>query len=118
MKSEFAFESGPEYTEFADRAEKAMGTRGRILGRRMRRNILRLAVEEAPVELADQQLMAYVWHTRVKDRARHEYGNPLLIMILIPLITELAKMLIEWWLERQSNRDNLAAWWSVAARDA
>lgn len=52
------------------------------------------------------------WRKRLVERLREEdgYGNPLLIIILVPLAQLLIKYLIEWLLERRENRDLMAEW--------
>ena len=52
------------------------------------------------------------WRKRLVKRLRSEdgYGNPLLIIILVPLAQLLVKYLIEWLLERRENRDLMMQW--------
>lgn len=53
---------------------------------------------------------ASMWRKRLVDEMREEYGNPLLIIILVPIAQLLIKYLIEWLLERRENRDLMMQW--------
>lgn len=102
------FESSPAFQELDLRFSQSL--KGHLVGRRIRARLLRIAIEVAPDCNLDSDGARKMLKDRIKSRLYGEYGNPLLIMILIPLITELVKILIAWWLERQENRDVMKAW--------
>lgn len=102
------YESSPAFQELEGRFAATL--RGRLIGRRVRARLLKIAIEVAPTECMEDGL----FHDRVKAGIYREFGNPLLVMILIPIITELVKLMIKWWLERQ-NSEILAAWQSHAS---
>lgn len=79
---------------------KAAPLRGRWLG---------AAVETYPGDIWDG---GAEWRRRLVKRMRQEegYGNPLLIIILVPIAQLLIKYLIEWLLERRENRDLMMTW--------
>ena len=53
----------------------------------------------------------------IERRIRQDYSNPILIMILIPIVTELVKIFLLWLVERRSNAV-LAASWTLESHDA
>ena len=101
-----SYVDSPAFAELDARFRSKL--RGRLLPGRLRRHLLKVAIEVAPVGYAGADV-EQVYTDRIKARLAEDYNNPLLIMILIPVLTELAKMLIKWWLERQ-NAAILATW--------
>ena len=88
--------------------------KARFFGHRIRRRLLRLAVATAPVGYQGADV-ADVWKADLKEAAREEYGSAILI-ILLPVIIELVKMLIIWWLERQQNEEIMGIWKDAETR--
>ena len=101
-----SFDQSPAFLDLDNQFRSTR--KGRLLPRRLRTHLLKVAIEVAPVDYGGADVEE-VFTARIKARLAEDYNNPLLIMILIPILTELAKMLIKWWLERK-NAEILAAW--------
>ena len=71
---------------------------------RIRRNMLKVAISEWEPGIAPSQ-----WEDRV-SRRRGDFGNPLLIMILMPIIAELIKMLVDWLIEKYTHEELMSQW--------
>ena len=100
------YENSPAFMELEDKFASTI--KGRLIGRRLRKRLLKIAIEVAPVGYRGADV-GDVFKDRISAKVYDEFGNPLLIMILIPVITELVKMLIKWWLERQ-NEEIMRVW--------
>lgn len=80
-----------------------------------RRRWLRAAIETYPGDVWDG---GKEWRRRLVRRMRDDgYGNPLLLIILVPVAQLLIKYLIEWLLERRENRDLMILWRTYAPHD-
>lgn len=103
------YESTPSYNELDSRVRRGLGFRGMLAGRK---RLMRLAVEEYRHGIGHSE-----WQEAVERRIRQDYSNPILIMILIPLVTELIKIFLIWLVERRSNAI-LASSWALESHDA
>lgn len=70
-----------------------------------RREWLHAAIKTYPGDIWDG---GREWRRRLVREMDH--GNPLLIIILVPIAQLLIKYLIEWLLERRENRDLMMQW--------
>lgn len=81
----------------------------KVAPRGLRHAMLDAAIATYPGDMWDG---GKEWRRRLVRRLRtvDGYGNPLLIIILVPLAQLLVKYLIEWLLERRENRDLMMQW--------
>lgn len=107
-----SYTDSPAFFILEDRFSRK--SKARFFGHRIRRRLMRLAVATAPVGYRGADI-AEVWKADLKAAAKEEYGSVILI-ILLPVIMELVKMLIIWWLERKENEEIMAVWKDAETR--
>lgn len=103
------YEDTPSYKELDSRVRKALGFRGMLAGRR---RLMRLTIEEYRHGIGHAE-----WQEAVERRVREDFSNPIVIMILLPLIAELLKIFVLWLIERRSNAV-LATCWALESHNA
>jgi len=81
--------------------------------RRVRDRIIAGIVADWPDGVTDTAQIEQVLLDRGRQRARQEYGS-VLLLILGPLIAELIKLAIKWWLENRDHRRLLGEWHAKA----
>lgn len=96
------FESDPEFRRLD--ADVSMRFLPLQFVPRIRKNMLKVAISEWEPGIAPSQ-----WEGRV-SRRRGDFGNPLLIMILMPIIAELIKMLVDWLIEKYTHEELMSQW--------
>ena len=81
-------------------------------GRRIVNRIVRRAVKGWPIVVLRQcdaaltQVVAKHYTKTVERAVKHEYGMGIILtLVLSALVSEVVKVLVRWWLERQENRD-------------
>jgi|AACY02.2.fsa_nt_gi hypothetical protein len=77
--------------------------------RRVRDRIIAGIVADWPEGVTDAAAIMQVLRDRGRQRARQEYGS-LLLLIIGPLIAELIRLAIQWWLENRDHRRLLSEW--------
>ena len=103
------YEDDPEFSRLD--AAVAMRFIPLLLVPRIRRNMLRVAFSEWEPGISQSQ-----WEDRV-SRRRRDFGNPLLLVILMPIVAELIKMLVLWLIEKYTHEE-LMSQWMLECRDA
>lgn len=78
--------------------------RKRFAGRRRVREMAELAIARWPESAFDP-----TFHDRVEAAVRERYGS-FWIILLAPLIGELVKLLILWWMQRNEHRELISQW--------
>lgn len=81
--------------------------------RRIRDRIIAGIVEDWPDGVYDTGKIEQILLDRGRQRARQEYGS-LLLLLLGPLIAELIKLAIRWWLENRDHRRLMGEWCAKA----
>jgi len=81
-------------------------------GRRIVNRIVRRAVKGWPIPVLEQcdagetQVVAHHYTKTVERAVKHEYGMGIILtLVLSALVSEVVKILVRWWLERQENRE-------------
>jgi hypothetical protein len=85
-------------------------------GRRIVNRIVRRAVKGWPIPVLEQcdasatQVVAKHYTKTVERAVKHEYGMGIILtLVLSALVSEVVKILVRWWLERQENREAMRA---------
>lgn len=74
-----------------------------------------MAVEEWPDGCPPDKI-AEVLKARMAIRVRKEYGSILAMFIISVLVNAIAKIVVDWWFSRESNRVLMAGWHQDASR--
>jgi hypothetical protein len=76
---------------------------------RLRDRLIDMAVEEWP-ESCDPEMIADVLKARMAIRVKKQYGSILAMFIISVLVNAIAKIVVEWWFARDSNRVLMMGW--------
>lgn len=103
------------YAPLKDRVRRKGGLR-LAMHSQLRDQLVEAAVEEWPDGCSIQNA-GEVLTARLKIRARERYSSVLAMILLSTFINAIVRIIIEWWLERDSHRV-LMAGWSRRAKEA
>ncbi len=98
-------------TEFCE----AKSVRWRLFPGRIRNRMLEGIVADWPERVNETTRIEEILRQRGRERIKAEYGS-VLLLILAPLLTELIKLAIKWWLERRTNQVLMRVWNAEANR--
>ena len=76
---------------------------------RLRDRLIDMAIEEWP-ETCEPEMVSDVLKARMAIRVRKEYGSIIGIFIISVLVNAIAKIVVEWWFARDSNRVLMMGW--------
>jgi hypothetical protein len=76
---------------------------------RLRDQLTEAAVADWPVG-CDADKIEDVLRARLTIRARRQYGSVIAIILLSAFINALVRIVIDWWMERDSHRVLMAGW--------
>ena len=102
------------YDSLIDYCEVSAG-RWRVFPRGIRRRIIEGIIADWPERVRDPADIADVLVKRGRERIRREHGS-VLLLILAPILAELVKLAIQWWLDRRANQVLMRAWNAEANR--
>lgn len=89
------------------------GSRMRMHGP-LRDRLVEMAVEEFPTD-ASAEHVEEVLNARMRVRVRQQYGSVIAVFLISVLVNQLVRLIIEWWLARNSHRV-LMHGWSLGAK--
>lgn len=75
----------------------------------LRDRLVDMAVEEFPAD-ASAEHVAEVLKARMARRVRGEYGSVIAMLILGAIVNVIVRLIVEWWLKRNSHRVLMAGW--------
>lgn len=76
---------------------------------RMRDSLTEAAVEEFPTD-ASPEVAEEVLGARMRIRVRRQYGSVVAMMLISALVNVIVKLVVEWWLDRNSHRVLMEGW--------
>jgi hypothetical protein len=76
---------------------------------RLKDRLIDMAVEEWP-EACDPEMITDVLKARMAIRVKKQYGSILAMFIISVLVNAIAKIVVEWWFSRDSNRVLMMGW--------
>jgi hypothetical protein len=83
-----------------------------LAGRQRCRRLTEIAIEEFDPHLSAREI-----REKIRTKAKNEYGSAILLLFLAPLIGELVRLLLKWWLERSDEEATaLLAKWQEESR--
>lgn len=82
----------------------------------LRDHLVEMAVEEFPIG-ASAEHVEEVLTARMRVRVRQRYGSVLAMFLISVLVNQLVRLIVEWWLARNSHRVLMAGWNAKANPD-
>lgn len=76
---------------------------------RMRDSLIEAAVEEFPTD-ASPDTVTEVLAARMRIRVRKQYGSVVAMLLISALVNVIVKLVVEWWLDRNSHRVLMEGW--------
>jgi hypothetical protein len=87
----------------------AGGTRLRLHAP-LRDRLVEMVVEEWPDEFCPVDRIGEVVTARIRLRLRERYGSVVAMFIISTLVNAIVKLVIDWWLKRESHRVLMYGW--------
>lgn len=81
--------------------------------RPLRDRLVELAVENWPVD-CDRDRLEEVVAAKLRIAVRNRYGSILATFLISVLVQAIARLVVEWWLARNSHRVLMAGWANAA----
>ncbi|MGA0207389.1 MAG: hypothetical protein ACO3LT_06325 [Ilumatobacteraceae bacterium] len=100
----------PSLTQFCEQR-----SRQKIFPRRFRERVIATIVADWPEGVTDTTYIEETLRHRCRAAVKQEYGS-IVLLILGPLIAELIKLAIQWWLAHRAHRIVMEAWRAEANR--
>ena len=77
--------------------------------RRLRDELVEIAVEEFPADAPDEMKGA-ILRERLRERVRERYGSVIAIILIGVLVNVITRLILEWWFESPSHRVIMQGW--------
>lgn len=101
-------DSGEKFRPLKDFVARRGGLRLSLHGR-LRDQIVEAIVEEWP-ESCEPSQVEQVVKARMKVRLRKQYSSVIGVLLLSALVNIIVKLVVEWWLDRNSHRVLMHGW--------